>query len=54
MNKTLSLIEEDADEEFFTNNEERSGSLPGLGETRKMFPGEIGEDFKQLNESSDH
>lgn len=53
MNKTLSLIEEEADEEFFTNNDDRSHS--NFNETRKLnhqhINGVSEEDLQQINET---
>lgn len=51
MNKTLSLIEEEAEDEFFTNNEEL-GSNHALGDTRKMHPSELSHEIQLLNQSS--
>ena len=36
-NKSLSLIEEEAEEEFFTNNDESNSQKNGFGESQKMM-----------------
>lgn len=55
MNKTLSLIEEENEDDFFTNNEEDRASNSqqnNFGDTRKLYPCEITEDLRRIDESS--
>lgn len=51
MNKTLSLIEEENEDDFCTNNDEdrmSNSQINNFGETRKFYPSEVTEEVKKM------
>ncbi|CDW91823.1 UNKNOWN [Stylonychia lemnae] len=56
MNKTLSLIEEENEDEFYTNNEDDRVSSSqfnnNFGDTRKLYPNEVTDELRRLDEDN--